>query len=128
MRINTLHKGDDDDDYDDNNNNNKGHTRRDREGPERRLLYRSTRSLISALDGVGGQRHAPAALSLGKRPHTRCTGAWVVTRAGLDGYGKYRFHPPGVDHRTVRTADIRYTDWAIPAHNNNNNNNNLLVP
>ena len=30
-------------------------------------------SLISALDGVGGQRHAPAALPQGKRPGTLCT-------------------------------------------------------
>ena len=36
-----------------NNNNNKGHTRRDREGPERKLRYRSTRSLITALDWGG---------------------------------------------------------------------------
>ena len=58
-----------------NNNNNKGHTRRDREGTERKLRYRSTRSLISALDGMGGHSHAPIALPLGKRPNTRCTGA-----------------------------------------------------
>ena len=29
-------------------------------------MYRCTLSLISALDGVGGQRHAPAALPPGK--------------------------------------------------------------
>jgi hypothetical protein len=27
--------------------------------------------------GVGGQRPAPAALPLGKRPGTHCTGGWV---------------------------------------------------
>jgi len=58
-----------------NNNNNKGHTRTDREGSERKLRYRSTRSLISAQDGLGDQTHAPTALPLGKRPDTRCTGA-----------------------------------------------------
>ena len=26
--------------------------------------------------GVGGQRHAPAALPLGKRPGTHCIGGW----------------------------------------------------
>ena len=31
-------------------------------------MYSSTLSLTSALDGVGGQRHAPAALSPGKDP------------------------------------------------------------
>ena len=39
-----------------------------------RDAYSSTLSLISALDGVGGQRHAPAALSPGKRSVTHCTG------------------------------------------------------
>ena len=36
--------------------------------------------------GVGGQLHAPAALSLGKRPFTHCTKGWVGPRAGLDGF------------------------------------------
>jgi hypothetical protein len=34
---------------------------------------------------VGGQRHALANLSLGKKPGTHCTGGWVGTSAGLDG-------------------------------------------
>jgi hypothetical protein len=33
-------------------------------------MYSSTFSLTSLLDGVGGQGHAPAALSPGKRPGT----------------------------------------------------------
>jgi len=33
-----------------------------------RNSYRSTLTLTSALDGVGGQRHAPAALPQGKDP------------------------------------------------------------
>jgi hypothetical protein len=41
-------------------------------------------SLTSALDGVGGQRHAPAALPP-ERPGTPCIGGWVGHRAGLDG-------------------------------------------
>jgi hypothetical protein len=36
------------------------------EGPEGELMYSSTLSLTSALDGVGGQRHPPAALPPGK--------------------------------------------------------------
>jgi hypothetical protein len=40
--------------------------------------------------GVGGQRHAPAALLPGKWPGTHCIGSWVGTRAGLDGCGKSR--------------------------------------
>jgi hypothetical protein len=34
---------------------------------------------------VGGQRHALAALPLGKTPDTHCIGGWVGPRAGLDG-------------------------------------------
>jgi len=45
---------------------------------------RGTASLTSALDGVGGQRHAPTAVSLGQRAGTHCTGGWVGPMAGLD--------------------------------------------
>ena len=38
--------------------------------------------------GVGGQSHASAALTPGKRPGTHCTGDWVGPRAGLDSCGK----------------------------------------
>ena len=41
----------------------KGHPRTSHEGPEWKKRYSSTLSLTSALDVVGGQRHAPAALS-----------------------------------------------------------------
>jgi hypothetical protein len=46
-------------------------------------------SLTSALDGVDGQRHAPAALPPPpprERPGTHCTGGWVDPMAGLDVY------------------------------------------
>jgi len=36
------------------------------EGPEVGWIYSSTLSLTSDLDGVGGQRHVPAVLPLGK--------------------------------------------------------------
>ena len=55
-------------------------------------MYSSTLSLTSALDWVGGQRHAPAALPPGKRPGTHCIGGWVGLRAGMDGYGNARPH------------------------------------
>ena len=42
-------------------------------------MYISTLSLTSALDGVGGQRHVPAALPPGKTRHQ------LYRRAGLDG-------------------------------------------
>ena len=42
--------------------------------------------------GVGGQRHAPAALPPGKTRGIHYTGVWVGLRAGLDGCGKLRPH------------------------------------
>ena len=42
------------------------HPRTGHEGPEVEYSYSSTLSLTSALDGVGGQRHTPAALPPGK--------------------------------------------------------------
>jgi hypothetical protein len=90
-------------------------SRTDSEGPEGER-YSSTLYLTSALYGVGGQRHALAALHPGKRPSTHCTGGWVGPKAGLDGCGKSR-RPLGSDPRTVQAVASRYTDYAIPAHN-----------
>ena len=58
----------------------------------KRVISPSSR-LRRALDGVGGQRHASAALPR-ERPGTHCVGGWVVPRAGLDGCGKSR--PTGI--------------------------------
>ena len=44
----------------------KFHPRTGHEGPEGELLYSSTLPSTSALEAVGGQRHAPAALPPGK--------------------------------------------------------------
>jgi hypothetical protein len=65
--------------------------------------------------GMGGQRHAPAALSSGKRLGTHFRGGCVGPRAGLDGCGKTRPHW-GVDPQTAQPVASRYTDCAIPAH------------
>ena len=46
----------------------KGHPRTGHEGPEGEQIYSYTFSLTSALDGVGDQRHGPAALPPGKDP------------------------------------------------------------
>ena len=51
----------------------------------------STLSLTSALEGVGGQRHTPAALPPGKAQYP-LIGGWVGPKAGLDGCGKSRHH------------------------------------
>ena len=49
--------------------------------PEEEYRYSSTLSLTSAIDGVGGQRHAPAAAPPGKRTGTHSSGTWVCPRA-----------------------------------------------
>jgi len=41
-------------------------------------MYSPTLPSTSALDGVGGQRHAPAALPPGKRPGIHYIGNWVA--------------------------------------------------
>jgi len=84
----------------------KVHPRTGHGGPEREQRYSSTLSLTSVLDGVGGQRHAPAVLPLGKRPSTHCIGGRVGSRAGLEGCGKSRLHRDSSSTQPV----------AIPAH------------
>ena len=48
--------------------------------------------MTTALKGVRGQCHAPAALYPRERPGTHCTEGWVGPRVGLDRCGKSR--PP----------------------------------
>jgi hypothetical protein len=55
--------------------------------------------------GVGGQRHAPAALPAGKIRYP----LWVGPRAGLDRCAKSR-PPPGFDPWTVQPVAIRYSN------------------
>ena len=55
-------------------------------------MYSSILSLTSALDGVGGQRHAAAALPPGKNRYPlyrmgRGSSVGIATRYGLDGPG-----------------------------------------
>jgi hypothetical protein len=47
---------------------------------------------LGATEGGGGQRHAPAALTAGRRRGTHCTGGWVGPTVGLDGCWKSRPH------------------------------------
>ena len=77
-------------------------------------MYSSTLSLTSALDGVGGQRHAPVVLTPGKRtryPLYRWLGG---PTNGLDGCGKSRPHRDSIP-RTVQPVVSGYTDCAIAA-------------
>jgi hypothetical protein len=58
--------------------------------------------------GTRGLRRIPAALPLGKRPRTLCTGRLVGPRAGLDRCGKCR-PPPGFDPCTVQAVVSHYS-------------------
>jgi len=70
-------------------------------------MYSSTVSLTSALDGVGGQRHAPAALPPGmtRYPLYRRLGG----TQGRSGRVRNISPPPGFDPRTVQPVTSRYT-------------------
>jgi hypothetical protein len=65
--------------------------------------YNSTLSLTSALDGVGSQRHDPAAFLPGKRPGTHCAVGWV----GRSGRSRETSHSPGFVHRTLQPVACR---------------------
>jgi hypothetical protein len=68
----------------------------------------STLPSTSALDGVGGQRHAPDALNLGKTRyplHRRLDGP--QSRAGRV---RKQSTPPGFDPRTAQPVASHYTD------------------
>ena len=66
--------------------------------------------------GVGGQRHAPAALPPGK------TGYPLYRRLGgsqdLSGRVRKVSPSPGFDPRSAEPVANRYADWSIPAHTN----------
>jgi hypothetical protein len=76
-------------------------------------MYSSALSLTSVLDGMGGQRHAPAALPPGKARYP------LYRRLGGPQSWSGRVHtispPPGFDLRTVQPVASRYSDCAIPA-------------
>jgi len=63
--------------------------------------------------GVGGQRHAPAALPPGKTryPLYRRLGG----PHGRSGQVRKISPPPGFDPQTVQPVASRYNDWAMPA-------------
>ena len=47
----------------------------DHGGPEVEYMYSSTISVTSALDAVGGKRHAPTALPTRNKPGSHCVGS-----------------------------------------------------
>ena len=84
------------------------------EGPEVEQRFSCTVSLTSALDGVNGQRDAPAVLPPGKTryPLYRRLGG----SQGRSGRVRKISPSPGFDPRTVQPVESRYTNWAIPTH------------
>ena len=85
------------------------------EGTEWDWRNNSTLSLTSVLDGVGGQRHAPAPLLPGERHITHCTGGWVGPLVGLDLYGK-SLTPPGYDPQPILTVQSLCTGLTTQEH------------
>jgi hypothetical protein len=83
------------------------------EGPDGEYRYTPVLSLTTALNGVGGQLHVPAALSLGMTRYPLCRRlVKLQDRSGR--VGKCR--PSGVlDVRTVHPVVSRYTACAVPA-------------
>jgi hypothetical protein len=69
----------------------------------------STLSLISALDGVDCQGHAPTDLPR-ENPGTLCVGGWMGGNQGRSGRVRKISPPPGFDLRTVQPVASRYTD------------------
>jgi hypothetical protein len=83
------------------------HPRTGHEGQEGEQMYSSTPSLTSAIDGVGGQRHSPAALPQEEMryPPFRRLGE----PQSRSGQVRKISPPPGFDSRTVQPAASRYT-------------------
>ena len=86
----------------------KFHPKTGHESPEREQIYISTLPSTSALDGVGDQRHFPAALAPGKTryPLYRRLGG----PQGPSGQVRKVSPPPGCYPCTVQLVACRYTD------------------
>jgi hypothetical protein len=91
----------------------KVHPRTSHKGPEGEQMYSYTLSLTSALDQVGGQRHAPAALTPGKTRYSLHSSPGGSR--GRSGQMRKNSPSPGFDPWTIQAVASRYTDWAIPA-------------
>jgi hypothetical protein len=85
---------------------------RRRLGGERRYISYSL--LTSALDGVSGQRHAPAALCPGKRPPVPIVqeAGWAPEPVWTQRLEEKSFAPAGDRTAIVQSVVRHYTDWA----------------
>ena len=66
--------------------------------------------------GMGGQRHAPAALPRNETLYPMY--GWLGGPQGRSGRVRKIQLPPALDIRNVHPVASRDTDWAIPAHDN----------
>jgi hypothetical protein len=83
----------------------KGHCITWHEGTDGEQRYSSTISLASALDGVGGQCHTPAALTPGMTRYSLCTR--LGRPQGRSGRVLKISSPPQFDPRTVQSVANR---------------------
>ena len=89
------------------------------EGLNGKLGYSSNLSLISALEGVGGQHHTPTALARKRdRVHIFISYSRLGGPQGRSERVRKISPPPAFDPRTVQPLVGRYTDHAFPAHQN----------
>ena len=77
-------------------------------------MYSSTLPSTSTLDGVGGQRHAPAALPPWKTRYPLYSRLGVPQ--GRSGPVRKISPSPEFDPRTVPPVASRYTEWAVAGH------------
>jgi hypothetical protein len=90
--------------------------------PRGNRRYSSYSFMTSALDGVSGQRHAPAALyPQGKGPPVPigCEAGWAPELVWTQARGKFLLPLPRIEPRrpVVQSIVRHYTDWATPAPN-----------
>jgi hypothetical protein len=76
------------------------------DSPEGKQRYYSTLSLTLAVDGVGGQCHAPATVLLWKKPSAHCMRIWLDPRVGLDGCGKSHPHQDSMCNSRLWYSDV----------------------
>ena len=70
--------------------------------------------MTTALEGVRGQRHVPAALYPRERPGIHCIGGWLGPRAGLDRRGKSLLQRDSIPDRPARSQSLYGLSY--PAH------------
>ena len=85
-----------------------------KEGTEVEERYSSTLALTSALDWVGCQSHAPAALPSEMTQYPIHGG--LGGTQGRSGRVRQISSPSGFDAWSVQRVVSRYNDYAIPAH------------